>query len=193
MAPTISKISEPAFKVSIRSPSIPYISDQSLPKVTSGALVGFVLLAAGARIALQVKNRRRLFLSDVCLLLACACLCAATVMFYFLCDDLYLDEALVVDPASVVIPPDFLEKATYSIQLLFAFQTVMWTVIFLVKASFLSFFRPLIRRLPRLKAWWTLVTMGTALVWAFCASDVYIICRYFGLSSRESLYPLRYV
>ncbi|MCJ1317351.1 hypothetical protein MMC15_002674 [Xylographa vitiligo] len=167
MSSSVSKISKLAFQIA------------------SGPLVGFVLLAAVARIAVQISNRRRLYLSDAFLIFACACLCTATGILYSLFDDLYLDYAVSVDPASVILPPDFLDKAVYSLKLLFTYQTLLWAVVFMVKFSFLSFFRPLVSRLARLKIWWTIVVVFTVLTFVFCAADVFIICPHFDLTSLE--------
>ncbi|MCJ1479145.1 hypothetical protein MMC13_007829 [Lambiella insularis] len=104
---------------------------------------------------------------------------------YSLFDDLYLDQAVSVDPAAVELPPDFLDKVVYSLKLLFTIQTVLWAVVFSVKFSFLSFFRPLVDRLARLKIWWTIVVVFTAITFAFCAADVFIICPHFDLTSIE--------
>ena len=165
---------------------IRHLTDSFL-QIASGPLVGFVLLAAVARIAVQISNRRRLYLSDAFLIFACACLCTATGILYSLFDDLYLDYAVSVDPASVILPPDFLDKAVYSLKLLFTYQTLLWAVVFMVKFSFLSFFRPLVSRLARLKIWWTIVVVFTVLTFVFCAADVFIICPHFDLTSRMSL------
>ncbi|MCJ1281732.1 hypothetical protein MMC26_001054 [Xylographa opegraphella] len=166
------------------SSSVSHISELAF-QITSGPLTGFVLLAAVARIAVQISNRRRLYLSDAFLMFACACLCAATGILYRLFDIFYLEQAAIVDPASVLLPSDFLDEAMYSLKLLFTVQTLIWTVVFSVKFSFLSFFRPLVSRLARLKIWWTIVVVFTVLTFAFCAADVFIICPHFDLSSLE--------
>jgi hypothetical protein len=154
-----------------------------------------VVLAAVARIAVQIRNRLRLYLSDAFLIFACACLCAAAGILYSLFDDLYLIQALYVDPAGVALPPDFFDEILYSLKLLFTVQTVLWAVIFSVKFSFLSFFRPLVSRLERLKTWWTTVVVFTFLTFGFCASSVFIICPHFGLSTStffSSTFPRIY-
>ncbi|MCJ1383275.1 hypothetical protein MMC17_006388 [Xylographa soralifera] len=154
-------------------------------QISSGPLVTFVLLAAVARITAQISNRRRLYLSDAFLIFACVCLCAATGVLYSLFDDLYLDQAIEVDSAGVILPSDFLDKAVYSLKLLFTLQTVLWAVVFSVKFSFLSFFRPLVNRLAKQKIWWMIVVVFTALSFAFCAAGGFIICPHFDLTTIE--------
>jgi hypothetical protein len=168
--------------------SLPFICSicrrsHSCLQISAGPLLGFVLLAAVARIAVQINNRRRLYLSDAFLIFACACLCTATGLLYALFDDLYLDEELYINPLSVALPPDFFDKVIYSLKLLFSVQTVLWAVVFSVKFSFLSFFRPLVSRLERLTTWWTVVVVFNFLAFVFCAADAFIICPQFNLSS----------
>lgn len=138
------------------------------------------------RVAVQIKNRRRIFLSDAFLVFACACLCAGTGLLYPLTESLYLEQALAENPFSVALPPDFTNYLLTSLKFLFAYQTVMWTVVFSVKFSFLSFFRPLVRRLAKLQTWWKVTVVTTALAWGLCAVDVFIICPHFDLSSCKS-------
>jgi len=138
------------------------------------------------RVAVQIKNRGRIFLSDAFLVFACACLCAGTGLLYRLTESLYLLQALSENPFSVALPPDFTNYLLTALKFLFAYQTVTWTVVFSVKFSFLAFFRPLVRRLAKLKMWWNITVVTTALTWGLCAVDVFIICPHFDLSSCES-------
>lgn len=129
----------------------------------AGTLAGIVLIAAAVRIALQIHNRRRLFLSDAFLLFACICLCAGTVVLYQFDDMLYLEQALAKGALSVEIPPDFLAKVGTNIKYVISYQAIIWATVFSVKFSFLSFFRPLVQRLAKLREWWTCVAVITAL------------------------------
>lgn len=138
------------------------------------------------RVAVQIKNRRRIFWSDAFLVFACACLCAGTGLLYPFTESLYLEQALAENPFSVALPPDFTNYFLTSLKFLFAYQTVMWTVVYSVKLSFLSFFRPLVRRLAKLKTWWSVTVVTTALGWGLSAVGVFIICPHFDLSSCKS-------
>lgn len=155
--------------------------------MSTGILVGLVLLAAGARIAIQIKHRHRIFLSDAFLLFACLCLCVGTGMLYWFFDSLYLIQAAYNDPFSVALPLNFLDVLTYSLKLLFAYQTIIWTTIYAIKFSFLAFFRPLLVHLSGLKTWWTCVSVATALAWGFCAVGVFVICPHFDLLASKYL------
>lgn len=154
-----------------------------LKQVLAGLLAGVVLIAATVRIASQIHNRRRLFLSDFFLLFACICLCAGTVVLYHFEDTLYLNQALAKGGLSVSIPPNFLAKVETSLKYLFSYEAIIWATVFSVKFSFLSFFRPLVKRLARLRNWWTCVTVVTALSWGFCTTNVFIICPDFNPTS----------
>ena len=101
-------------------------------------------------------------------------------------DSLYLEQAFCEDPRSVSLSLDILEQVKTGIKLLFAYRTVIFVVIFAVKFSFLSFFRPLVRRLARLTVWWNCVAVTTILGGVFCAVNVYIICPHFDLSASRS-------
>ena len=153
-----------------------------------GIVFGIVLTAAAARIVLQLRNRNRLFLSDAFLLFACISLCTGTGLLYTLCDDLYFDQLLLIDPALVIVTPNVFHNVAFSLKILFLYQTIMWTVIFSVKASFLCFFKLLLQRLPKFSNWWTWVTVITALCYVFCTVDAWIICPHFGVSSRKYLF-----
>ena len=148
-------------------------------QLVPGILTGIVLTVAAVRIAFQIHHRRRLYLSDVFLLCACICLCAGTVVLYHFEDMLYFEETLAKGALSASIPPDFLTKVETSFKYSFSYYTILWTSIFSVKFSFLSFFRPLVQRLARSRKWWTYVIVITALSWGFCTVGMFIICPRF--------------
>lgn len=148
-----------------------------------------MIVAAAFRIAFQIHNRRRLFLSDVFLIFACVCLCAGTVVLYHFEAMLYLEQALSKNPFSVSIPPDFFSKVVRSLKYLYAYQAIAWAAIFSVKFSFLCFFRPLVNHLTKPRKWWTCVTVFAALSWAFCTVDVFIICPHFDLKTCKCFAP----
>ena len=153
-----------------------------------GTLPGIVLLAAVIRIAFQLKNRHRLFLSDFFLLLASTCLIAGTIVIYQFVDMLYLEQQLSENPLSVPITPDFLNAIPDSLKYLFSYQAILWAVVFSVKFSFLSFFRPLVSRLAKMITWWKCVTVTTAFAWAVCTVAPFIICPHFDFSSSEFVF-----
>lgn len=79
----VFRISYPTIRV--QSMYAPESSNRLLihfEQLVPGILTGIVLTAAAVRIAFQIHHRRRLYLSDVFLLFACICLCAATVELY---------------------------------------------------------------------------------------------------------------
>lgn len=95
---------------------------------------------------------------------------------------LYFEHALAKGALSVLITPEFLTKVETSFKYSFSHHAILWASIFSVKLSFLSFFRPLVKRLARSRKWWTYVTVITALSWGFCTVEVVIICPRFDLT-----------
>lgn len=145
-----------------------------------------MLIAAAGRIAIRIKSRQRLCLSDGFLLFACVCLCGGTGVLYRFFDDLYLLQAAKTDPFSIALPPNFVEVLSTGLKLLFACQTLEWTCIYMIKFSFLAFFRPLLRHLYGLKIWWTCATVVSAIAWVFTSIGAWIICPHFDLGACKS-------
>ena len=139
-----------------------------------------------ARTVIRVHMNHRLELDDGFLALACVCFVATTILLYKMLPDIYLFEALESEPVSSIPLPEALEvfqKVVWFENSDSAYLFVTWTAIFLVKASFLTFFRHLIDRVGRLVTYWKVVVSITVVVFGFCACIGFIGCPKSGLDA----------
>lgn len=100
--------------------------------------------------------------------------------------DIYLFETLETEPGSVaaLIPPvEIFQKVVWFENCDSAYLFVTWTAIFLVKASFLAFFRRLINRVGKMVTYWKVVVVITIVVFGFCACIGFIGCPKSGLDA----------
>ncbi|KAI0010256.1 hypothetical protein F4779DRAFT_616832 [Xylariaceae sp. FL0662B] len=67
-------------------------------QVALGVLTGLALCCFVARIAIRLKYQKHLHLDDAFLILAAACLCAATGILYHICYFLYIHSASLLAP-----------------------------------------------------------------------------------------------
>lgn len=63
---------------------------------------------------------------------------------------------------------------------------ITWTTTFLVKFSFLAFFRQLIRNVDGIQYYYWGVVALTLLTWMFLTSEAFILCSDFGISASKS-------
>ena len=103
------------------------------------------------RTILRIYFHRRLFLDDAFLLFACATLTAALSILYIAIGPLYLVEELGNGGPSPHI------HMYQVLQLIH--RALVWTAIFSVKFSFLSFFRQIVERVQSLMLHWKIVGM----------------------------------
>ena len=156
------------------------------PQVISGIFFGIAILAAIARTVIRLHLNQRLELDDAFLSLACVCFIATTILLYKMLPDIYLFETLETEPGSVaaLIPPvEILQKVVWFENCDSAYLFVTWTAIFLVKASFLAFFRRLINRVGKMVTYWKVVVAITIVVFGFCACIGFIGCPKSGLDA----------
>lgn len=147
---------------------------------------GIAILSATARTAIRVRINHRLELDDGFLALACVCFVATTILLYKMLPDIYLFEALEYEPESLISLSEAVEafqKVVWFERSDSAYLFVTWSAIFLVKASFLTFFRHLIDRVGRLVTYWKVVVFITVIVFGFCASIGFIGCPKSGLEA----------
>lgn len=100
------------------------------------------------------------------------------LMINFL-NQMYMVEALVVDPLSAEFPMDFLQQASRYHKLGLVFLNLTWITVFAVKFSFLVFFRSLVDRIRTLRIYWWVVTVATGFAWAFTLGAVFLPCPWF--------------
>lgn len=80
---------------------------------------------------------------------------------------------------------DMGEKIDWSIDMGNTYLVLSQTVIFSIKASFLSFFRRLIDRLGRIIIYWKVTVTVTVIAFFFCASQAFISCPETGLNQSK--------
>ncbi len=155
-----------------------------------GVLFSSAIVAAIVRTGIRIKMRRRLYLDDAFLGLACLALTAATTILYKELRVLYLAEDIVQDyvsgdmadlPADVnvaAIVPRY-QRTDY------LHGTLSWIVIFSVKFTFLSFLHQLLDRLPRFLLYWKVVVIANVVALLYCICYAFLECPYSKLEARE--------
>lgn len=143
------------------------------------------IIAATARSVLQLRTRRRLFADDIFLLLACACLTAATVIFNVTSTNFFLGF-----DGWLLMPPDILKKKMlWFRKMIYIYTFLSWAVIYIVKFSFLCFFKLLIERLRGMLIYWKIVVGVTVVSFGFCVSEQVISCPSFNDSNCKFFFP----
>ena len=176
MANSADIISESAFKV-IQSPLRMLTFNADKGQIWVGVLYGTAILAASMRITLRIHLHRRLFLDDAFLIAACAVLTAAIPVLYSVITPLYyvqgIEEGIRLVQSSRI-------DASAEIHLYATLHLIHeahgWAVIFLVKFSFLSFFRQLVDRVRVLVLYWKVVCGMSVVACAFCVGFSFMEC-----------------
>jgi len=138
-----------------------------------------------ARALIRLRTRRALALDDYLLFLAALFLSGATGLMYNIIDNLYLSTAIRLDQSIVFRLgserlTDLVESA---VQENHSFLIVAWTATFLVKFSFLAFFRQLIWNVAGMRRYYWAVVGVTGVSWAFLVAEPFILCSEFGWAS----------
>lgn len=153
-------------------------------QVAVGVLTGLALCCFVARVAVRLTYQKHLRLDDAFLILAAACLCAATGILYHVCYFLYLHSAALLVPQ---VLPYVLSDFDELLQLqkkVYPFLALIWTTTFAVKGCFLAFMRPLVWHITRTVNWYYwFIVIFCVISWAFVIVDPFIICPYFGLDA----------
>ncbi|KAI2615581.1 hypothetical protein GGR54DRAFT_257350 [Hypoxylon sp. NC1633] len=150
-------------------------------QVSVGVLTGLALCCFIARIAIRLTYQKQLRLDDAFLILAAACLCAATGILYNISYLLYLHSAAVLVPQLLpYLLADYYELLDLHPRV-FAFLALIWTTTYAVKGCFLAFMRPLVWHISRAVNWyyWFIVVF-CSISWAFAVAEPFINCPYFG-------------
>lgn len=158
-------------------------------QITVGVLTGLALCCFAARMAIRLTYQKGLRLDDAFLILAAACLCAATGILYHICYFLYLHTAALLAPQVLPYVLDNFEELFKLQERVYPFLALAWTTIFAVKGCFLAFMRPLVWHISRAVNWyyWFIVVF-CAVSWAFVVADPFIICPYFGWEGSQCLF-----
>lgn len=132
-------------------------------------------------------TRRPLALDDYLLFLAFCFLTAVTGLIYYLIDGLYLSTALLSDPALYFqLSQGQINQVLNQSLVQNVFLALAWTATFLVKFSFLAFFRQLIRNVASIKYYYWFVVGLTVVTWMFLVPEAFILCSDFGIESGRS-------
>ncbi|MCJ1362616.1 hypothetical protein MMC16_001721 [Acarospora aff. strigata] len=169
-----------------------------IPEVAFKAVVGLTfgisILSVVVRIAIRLQSQKRLQLDDYLLIFAFICLTAATVLLYIGTSVIYFIEEVTLNgigATQAVGMAVFLQRLVYYQKINWAYLALSWTTIFFVKFAFLSFFRPLVDRLPSMHMYWRIVVGFTALVFAFAVCDAFIVCPQLGLEALQCSGPAK--
>ena len=87
--------------------------------------------------------------------------------------------------------PDVTRIATFDTRCLWAVSVTAWVTMYAVKFCFLSFFRALVDRLPRLVIYWKFTVVFTALCFPISVCQTFIVCPQLGLAGCEFLSATR--
>lgn len=135
-------------------------------QIVTGILFGTAVTTAIIRLGIRLKIRRRLYLDDAFMGLACLCLLVATIILYTGFDILYIAEKEIddfivkhrkeiaddVEPGAVILLLGYQRHLRWIVP-------ILWLAIFSVKFSFLSFFHQLVDKLPRLLLYWRSIVL----------------------------------
>lgn len=159
----------------------------SIAQVTAGLFYGIAALSVCARGAIRFMTRRPLALDDYLLFVAFGFLTGVTGLVYWLIDTLYVSTAVVNAPvlffqlSSAQITQILNQALLQNI-----FLALAWTTTFLVKFSFLAFFRQLIRNVASIEYYYWFVVGLTVVSWMFLVPEAFILCSNFGIDASEN-------
>ena len=161
-------------------------------QTVTGILLGIAIITAFIRLGIRLKIRRRLYLDDAFLGLACLFLLGASIILYRGFEILYLSEKdiddFVIEHRAEIA--DNVEPQ--AVMLVFGYKRhlwwtgpLLWLAIFSVKFSFLSFFHQLVDRLPGLLLYWRSVVLVNIATLIYFVSWNFIECSQTNFESRK--------
>lgn len=124
-------------------------------------------------------------IEDGLLFLACVCLTGETILLYIAIPNIYFVQGLSKGNKSEVSLTEIVEKINWFQKADSAFLVITWITIFLVKFSYLCFFRRLINRLGQIIRYWKVVIIFNIIAFIFCIIDSFVNCPKKGLSASE--------
>lgn len=151
----------------------------------SGLLFGLAILAAILRMFIRGHFSQRIQIDDGLLLLACICLIGETILLYKAIPYIYFAQSLTATNGAGESLAVIVEKIERFQKEFKAFLVVTWAMIFLVKFSFLFFFRRIIDRLTNIIFYWKVVIVINVMIFGFAVSDGFIVCLKSDLSAGE--------
>ena len=153
-----------------------------------GTLCAIAVTAVAVRITIHIRKRATLFLDDYIVILAAACLAVQTGLLYHTMDMMYMQNNLAKDPRNILLytRPEMIELTSDYLRLNNAFIICAWTTNYLIKASFLVFFRGLLKNVSmKLNIYWWFVVAVCIAGWAFSCIENIVMCGW----SRSSKFP----
>ena len=161
-------------------------------QTVTGILLGIAIITAFIRLGIRLKIRRRLYLDDAFLGLACLFLLGATIILYKGLEILYLsgndlNNFIIEHRAEIaddVEPPAVMLVLGYK-RHLWWHGPLLWLALFSVKFSFLSFFHQLVDRLPRLLLYWRVVVLLNIATLVYCVGWYSIGCLQTNFQPRK--------
>lgn len=157
------------------------MTEANRSQIGIGILYGTAMIAASMRTVLQVHSQRRLYVDDAFLLLACVALTAAIAVLYRAIAPLYFAQGvtnLEINPVKWSQSSGIsvnTEVRSYQV-LHLTHEALVWTAIFSVKFSFLSFFRKIVDRIQSLVLYWKLVSAFNVVACVFCVCFSFMEC-----------------
>ena len=150
-------------------------------KVVSSTFCALAITGAISRTVIRTLNHQLRLLDDFLLLLACICLITSTVLLNEAAPTLYTIGLFGRTGLAVSIPKALIIQFISKIQRYsYPFGTLIWTTIFLVKFSYLAFFRLLIDRQRPIIIYWRIAMLVTGIAAVFNISSAFIGCAKFG-------------
>ncbi|BCS18731.1 uncharacterized protein APUU_11559S [Aspergillus puulaauensis] len=141
----------------------PYISQQGLSALMwIGIILSIIFVAI--RTHVQYRYSGRFFVNDYWIFFAIVCHLATAIVYQIAIPPMY--EVQTFDPETQAMDAAFMDRASLFLRLQFAVDFLLWTTLWTVKFSLLSFFWRLFDsvRSPMKVFWWTMCAV-TASTW----------------------------
>ena len=142
--------------------------------------MSIAVISAAARAFIRIFYLKRINLDDYFFFLAVATLVPGEGLFFSYVRTLYEIEAITEGKA--VPPSNFLQRLYNAATYCATAELLCWATIFLVKFSFLFYFRALVNRLYRMEVWWWFTLAVLVPIAAISIVGTFIVCPYIGPS-----------
>ena len=163
------------------------VYDPDINEVASGIIMSIAVLLACGRVYIKASKFHRLFVDDFLLIFATILLVAGTIMVFL---TLPYNQTEIDVGAGLIPPPADLEhQLDYDVKFQDAATLLLNGSIFSVKFSFLFFFRLLLHRTGKLRAWWWAVFIITVPCAIICMCTESMLCPAFGDRIYHSTHP----
>lgn len=134
---------------------------------------------------IRIGSRQRLLLDDCFLLISFVSLLGSTFIFYKRARVIYIVFNLMKgDEIISLIASQDIDNMYAQIGWSFAWISLLYTAIFMVKFTYFALFKKLLRSMPRklIRVYWTAVVFS-AIAWIYLMLQQLINCPYFGSSA----------